>query len=78
MTYTREFPLGYQLISQQKFHKSEGNGMTYLKWWKARAYNQEYSTQQDSSSDLMEKSKAFQTNKSSENLAPPNQLYNKC
>ena len=26
----------------------------------------------------MEKSKALQTNKSKENLAPPNQLYNKC
>ena len=31
-----------------------------------------------SSSDFMEKSKAFQTSKSLENLAPPNQLYNKC
>ena len=31
-----------------------------------------------SSSDLIEKSKAFQTSKSLENLAPPNQLYNKC
>ena len=26
----------------------------------------------------MEKSTALQTNKSKENLAPPNQLYNKC
>ena len=26
----------------------------------------------------MEKSKAFQTSKSQENSAPPNQLYNKC
>jgi len=30
---------------------------------KRRTYNQEYSTQQDSHSDLMEKSKAFQTSK---------------
>ena len=30
---------------------------------KGRSYNQEYSTQQDSPSDLMEKSKAFQTSK---------------
>ena len=36
----------------------------YLKLWKGRAYNQEYSTQQDSLLDLMEKPKAFQTNKS--------------
>ena len=34
--------------------------MMYLKWWKRRNYNQEYSTQQDSPSDLTEKSKAFQ------------------
>ena len=31
---------------------------------KGRTYNQEYSTQQDSPSDLMEKSKAFQISKS--------------
>ena len=30
---------------------------------KRETYNQEYSTQQDSPSDLMEKSKAFQTSK---------------
>ena len=44
---------------KQKLYKSEGNGTIYLKWWKGRNYNQEYSTQQDSHSDLMEKSKAF-------------------
>ena len=33
--------------------------MIYLKWWKGRTYSQEKSTQQDSYSDLMEKSKAF-------------------
>ena len=38
--------------------------MIYLKWWKRRSYNQEYSTQQDSHSDLMDKSKAFQRSKS--------------
>ena len=32
--------------------------------WKGKAYNQEYLTQQDSPSDAMEKSKAFQTSKS--------------
>ena len=34
--------------------------MIYLKLWKGRTYNQEYSTQQDSPSALIEKSKAFQ------------------
>ena len=43
--------------------------MIYFKWWKERNYNQEYSTQQDSHSVLMEKSKAFQTSKSQENSA---------
>jgi len=35
--------------------RPEGNGMTYLKWWKEKTYNQAYSTQQDSPSDLMER-----------------------
>ena len=43
--------------------------MIYFKWWMERNYNQEYSTQQDSHSVLMEKSKAFQTSKSQENSA---------
>ena len=42
-----------------------------------RKNNQEYSTQQGSHSDLTEKSKALQTSKNQENLAAPNQLYNK-
>ena len=50
--------------TQQKFPSTEENSVIYLKWWKGRTYSQEYSTQQDSSSDLMEKSKAFQTSKS--------------
>ena len=49
-----------------------------LKGMKGKNYNQEYSTQQGSHSDSMEKSKALQTSKSEENSAPPNQLYNKC
>ena len=62
----------YQAISWfLNRNKPEGNGTTYLKQWKGRTYNQEYSTQQESPLDLMEKSKAFQT-------ASPNQLYNKC
>ena len=32
---------------------------TYLKWWKGRTYNQEYSTQQNSCSDLTEKSNLY-------------------
>ena len=43
-----------KLISQQKLYKPEWNGMIYLKWWKGRTYNQEYSTEQDSLSDLRE------------------------
>jgi len=62
--HTRELLSGYQLFSQWKLYKPEGNGMTYLKWWKGRTYNQEYSTQQGPPSDLMEKSKAFLTSKS--------------
>ena len=34
------------LISQQKHFRSEGVSMNYSKWWKARTYNQDYSTQQ--------------------------------
>ena len=35
-----------------------------FKWWKGKKLYQEYSTQQDSHSNLMEKSKALQTSKS--------------
>ena len=58
--------------------QARGSGRTYLKWWKGKTYDQDYSTQQGSHSDLMEKSKALQTSKSYENSAPPNQLYNQC
>ena len=47
---TRELPPDYQLISQQKLYKPEGNGMIHLKWWKGRTYNQEYHIHQDSHS----------------------------
>ena len=43
---------------------------------RGKTYNQEYSTQKGSCSDLVEKSKALQTGKSSENSALPNQPYN--
>ena len=32
----------YQLISQQKLYKPEGNGMIYFKWLKQGNYTQEY------------------------------------
>ena len=54
----------YKKLYQQKLYKQEGNGMIYLKLWKGRTYSQEYSTRQDSPSDLMEKLKPFQTDKS--------------
>ena len=60
----KETPIRLQQISQQKLDKPKENGMIYFKWWKGRNYNQEYSTQQDSPSYLLEKSKAFQTSKS--------------
>ena len=44
--------------------KPEGNGRTYLKWWKGKTYNQGYSTQQGSHSDSTEKLKPLQTSKS--------------
>ena len=50
-------------LNRNSTSKSEENGTIYLKWWNGRTYNQEHSTQQDSHSDLMEKSKALQTSK---------------
>ena len=44
------------------FMLMEGYGM--FKLMKGKNYNQEYSTQQDSHSDLIKKPKAFQTGKS--------------
>ena len=37
--------------------------MKYLKWWKGETYNKEYSPQQGSHSDSIEKSKALQVGK---------------
>ena len=44
--------------------QASGNGIIHLKWWKGRTYDQEYYTQQDSPSSLMEQSQVFKTNKS--------------
>ena len=61
-----------------KLFRPEGNGRTYLKWWKRKTYNPDYYTQQGSHSNMKEKSKALQTSKSWENSALPNQLLSKC
>ena len=37
--------------------------MIYLKWWKGRLYNKEYSTQWSSSPELTEKSKVLDKQK---------------
>ena len=37
-------PIGYQLIFQQKLYRPEESGKIYLKWWKGKTFNQEYST----------------------------------
>ena len=55
ITY-KETPIGLPADFSTETHKTKGNNMIYLKWWKGRKYNQEYSTQQDSHSDLIEKS----------------------
>ena len=52
----------YKVISwflnrKQKLYKPEENVMIILKLWKRRTYNQKYSTQKDSHSDLTEKSR---------------------
>ena len=44
--------------------QAEGSGTIYLKWWKEKTSNQDYSTQQGSHLDLKEKSKASQVSKS--------------
>jgi len=40
---TREHPLDYQLIFQQKLYGLDGSGMIYSKCWREKSYNQEYS-----------------------------------
>ena len=49
-----------------------------LKVMKENNLQPDYCTQQGSHSNMKEKSKAFQTSKSGENSAPPNQPSNKC
>ena len=45
---------------------------------KKKPYSPDYCTQQGSHSDIKENSKPLETSKSSENSAPPNQLFSKC
>ena len=49
-----------------------------LKVIKENTYHPNYCSQQGSPSNMKEKSKALQISESSENSAPPNQLFNKC
>ena len=74
----KAIPIRLTADSSAETLQARESGRIYLKWWRIKTYNQEYSTQQGSHSDLKKKSKALQTSNSSVNLAPPNQLYNKC
>ena len=49
-----------------------------IKRWKRKPDNPDYCIQQESHSNMKEKSKASQTSKSWANSAPLNQLFNKC
>ena len=42
----------------------EESGKIYLKWWKGKSYNQDYSMKQGYHSDSMERSKTLQVSKS--------------
>ena len=44
--------------------QARGSGRTYLKWWKGKTYTKDYSTQQGSHSDSVEKLKQLKTSKS--------------
>ena len=61
--HTKEPPLGYKLIFQQKLCRPEGSGRICLKLWKGKSHNQEYTTQQGFCSDSKRKSKALPASK---------------
>ena len=44
---TGEFPKDCQLICQKKLCRLQEIGKKYSKWWKARTYNLDYTTQQN-------------------------------
>ena len=46
-------------ISIEKLFRPEGNGRTYLKWWKKITYSSDYYTQQGSHSNMKEKPKLY-------------------
>ena len=56
-------PIRLQLISQKKPCRQEGAGKKYSKSWKAKAYIQDYSTQQSYHLELKGRQRAFQKNK---------------
>ena len=58
--------MGIRLIAHLSAEtlQAKGSGRTYLKRWKGKTYNQDYSTQQGSHSDLTEKLKLLQKSKS--------------
>ena len=49
------------MIFQCKLFRPEGNGRMFVQWWKRKTYNQDYSNQQGSHSDMKKKWKALQT-----------------
>ena len=73
VTYKRN-PIRLSVDLSADTLKTRGNGRMYLKYWKGKIYNQDYSTWQGSHSKFMEKSKVLQTNKSWENIGPRNQF----
>jgi len=73
VTYKRN-PIRLTIDLSADTLKTRGNGRMYLKYWKRKIYNQDYSTWQGSHSKLMEKSKVLQTNRSWENIALLNQF----
>ena len=63
ITY-KGIPIRLTADLRQKLCQLEGSGRTYLKSWKGKTCNQDYSTQQGSHLDSMEKLKPLQTSKS--------------
>ena len=63
MTY-KEIPIRLSADFSTETLQARGEWQDILKVMKEKNLNQDYSTQQGSHSDLMEKSKTFQTSKS--------------
>ena len=54
ITYTGS-PMRLSTDSSEETLRSEESGTIHLKQWKGKNYNQAYSTQQDSCSDIMKR-----------------------